>query len=32
MLQWQQAEGRKHALEGRAPTEGGALVALCGSV
>ena len=31
MLQWQRAEGRKHALEERAPNEGGALVALCGS-
>jgi hypothetical protein len=31
MLQWQRAEGRKHALERRAPTDSGAFVALCGS-
>jgi hypothetical protein len=31
MLRWQQAEGRRHALEGRAPAEGGAFTALCGT-
>jgi hypothetical protein len=30
MLRWQQAEGKRHALEGCAPAEGGAFVALCG--
>lgn len=31
MLQWQQGEGLRHALEGRAPAEGASFVALCGS-
>jgi hypothetical protein len=30
MLRWQQAEGRRHALDGRPPNEGGAFDALCG--
>jgi hypothetical protein len=30
MLRWQQAEGRRHALEGRAPDEGGSFTTLCG--
>lgn len=31
MLVWQQAEGKRHALEGRAPNPGGSFVALCGA-
>jgi hypothetical protein len=31
MLRWQQAEGRRHALDGRPPNEGGAFEALCGT-
>ncbi|OZM72581.1 hypothetical protein CFN78_13110 [Amycolatopsis antarctica] len=30
MLRWQQAEGLRHALLGRPPTEGGSFVSLCG--
>lgn len=31
MLRWQQAEGRRHALDGRAPGAGEAFTALCGT-
>ncbi|WP_216213302.1 zinc finger protein [Amycolatopsis aidingensis] len=31
MLRWQQAEGKRHALEGRAPNEGGSFRTLCGA-
>jgi len=30
-LRWQQAEGRRHALDGPTPAEGKSFVALCGN-